>query len=110
MPVYTYECSQCGDRFEKRQSFSEDPLTVCQCGSAGTVRRVITPVGVVFKGSGFYVTDTRGTNPASTTASNGNGKSSEAGASASKTEPTASKTDATPNKTESTPKQAAAAD
>src|SRR5450755_1635851 len=59
MPVYTYECTQCGQRFDARQSFSDSPLTVCpNCG--GKIRRVIQPVGVVFKGSGFYVTDSRG--------------------------------------------------
>ena len=59
MPVYTYECENCGQRFDARQSFSDAPLSVCpNCG--GKVRRVIQPVGVVFKGSGFYVTDSRG--------------------------------------------------
>lgn len=59
MPVYTYECETCGQRFDARQSFSDAPLTVCpNCG--GKIRRVIQPVGVVFKGSGFYVTDSRG--------------------------------------------------
>lgn len=59
MPVYEYLCEQCGVRFEKVQSFSAAPLTECPtCG--GRVHRVIQPVGVIFKGSGFYVTDNRG--------------------------------------------------
>lgn len=59
MPIYEYMCQQCGLRFEKVQSFSADPLTDCpNCG--GSVYRVIQPVGVIFKGSGFYVTDNRG--------------------------------------------------
>lgn len=59
MPVYEYQCENCQFRFEKFQRFSEGPVTVCpNCG--GTVRRVIQPVGVIFKGSGFYVTDNRG--------------------------------------------------
>lgn len=59
MPVYEYLCQACGLRFEKMQSFSAAPLTECpSCG--GTVHRVIQPVGVIFKGSGFYVTDNRG--------------------------------------------------
>lgn len=59
MPVYEYECESCSLRFEKIQRFSEDPLRQCpDCG--GPVHRVIQPVGVIFKGSGFYVTDNRG--------------------------------------------------
>jgi putative FmdB family regulatory protein len=59
MPVYLYECENCGERFEARQSFSDAPLTVCPT-CEGSIHRVIQPVGVVFKGSGFYVTDSRG--------------------------------------------------
>ena len=59
MPVYEYLCETCSNRFEKRQRFSDEPLTECPvCG--GLVHRVIQPVGVIFKGSGFYVTDNRG--------------------------------------------------
>ncbi len=59
MPVYEYECENCRLRFEKMQRFSDDPLRICpDCG--GSVHRVIQPVGVIFKGSGFYVTDNRG--------------------------------------------------
>lgn len=58
MPLYVYKCNNCEHQFEVRQRFSDDPLTVCpQC--EGQIRRVINPVGVVFKGSGFYVTDSR---------------------------------------------------
>ena len=58
MPVYEYECRTCGHRFDARQSFSDAPLTVCPTCS-GEVRRVFHPVGIVFKGSGWYVTDSR---------------------------------------------------
>jgi putative FmdB family regulatory protein len=59
MPVYEYECEQCGVRFERLQRMSEAPLTDCpECG--GHIHRVMQPVGVIFKGSGFYVTDNRG--------------------------------------------------
>lgn len=59
MPVYEYLCEQCALRFDKVQSFSAAPLTECpNCG--GRVHRVMQPVGVIFKGSGFYVTDNRG--------------------------------------------------
>jgi putative FmdB family regulatory protein len=58
MPIYVYECSDCGIHFELNQRISDDPIQVCpEC--AGQVRRVIQPVGVIFKGSGFYVTDNR---------------------------------------------------
>lgn len=60
MPLYEYACAQCGHRFEVRQGIREEPLTICSpCG--GPIRRVIQPVGIVFKGSGFYKTDSRTT-------------------------------------------------
>jgi putative FmdB family regulatory protein len=59
MPVYTYRCDQCDTSYEKRKRFSDAHDTECSlCGSP--VRRVINQVGIVFKGSGFYVTDNRG--------------------------------------------------
>jgi putative FmdB family regulatory protein len=58
MPLYEYQCETCGIRFERQQSFDDDPVKVCpECG--GKVHRLIYPVGVVFKGKGFYVTDNR---------------------------------------------------
>ncbi|MGI6367803.1 MAG: FmdB family zinc ribbon protein [Anaerolineae bacterium] len=58
MPTYQYKCETCGVRFERFQHFSEDPIAKCpEC--AGPVHRVIQPVGVIFKGSGFYVTDNK---------------------------------------------------
>ena len=58
MPTYEYACSTCGHRFDVRQSFSEDPITDCTvCGA--NVRRVLYPAGVIFKGSGWYATDSR---------------------------------------------------
>lgn len=71
MPVYQYACTDCGSQLEVRQSFTDDALTVCpQC--EGRLRKVLSAVGVVFKGSGFYRTDSR------TSTSNG----SESGAAA----------------------------
>ncbi len=59
MPIYEYECEQCGVRFERLQRMADAPLEECpEC--AGHVHRVMQPVGVIFKGSGFYVTDNRG--------------------------------------------------
>ena len=58
MPIYIYRCDTCGLTFERRQRMTEAPLTDCpEC--EGHVQRVIQPVGIVFKGSGFYVTDNR---------------------------------------------------
>ena len=59
MPVYTYRCENCGVQFERTQKFTDNPLTWCpECGKT-TLRKVYTPVGIVFKGSGFYKTDSR---------------------------------------------------
>jgi putative FmdB family regulatory protein len=58
MPTYEYRCQDCGNRVEAVQSFTDEPLTVCDvCG--GRLRRVFHPVGIVLKGSGFYSTDNR---------------------------------------------------
>jgi putative FmdB family regulatory protein len=58
MPRYEYQCTECGVRFERQQHFGDAPATICpECD--GEVRRLIGPVGVVFKGSGFYANDSR---------------------------------------------------
>jgi putative FmdB family regulatory protein len=58
MPIYLYQCDSCGLRFERLQRMSDDPLTDCpEC--EGQVHRIIQPVGIIFKGSGFYITDNR---------------------------------------------------
>jgi len=57
MPVYTYQCENCGVQFDKQQSFSDQPLVRCpECGKK-RLKKVFQPVGIVFKGSGFYATD-----------------------------------------------------
>ena len=59
MPTYEYVCTACGERTDAVQKFTDDPLTVCpHCG--GSLRKLFSSVGVVFKGSGFYRTDSRG--------------------------------------------------
>lgn len=56
MPVYEYECTGCRSHLEQKQRFHDEPLTTCpSCG--GRMRRVLFPVGIVFKGSGWYCTD-----------------------------------------------------
>jgi len=57
MPIYTYKCETCGIQFERHQSFSDQPLTRCPECNKKSLRNVFTPVGIVFKGSGFYATD-----------------------------------------------------
>jgi putative FmdB family regulatory protein len=57
MPTYVYECRSCERTFEVEQRMSDAPLTDCGCGAKGTVKRVVQPVGIAFKGSGFYVND-----------------------------------------------------
>ncbi len=58
MPTYQYTCTECGEPVEALQKFTDEPLTVCPaCG--GKLRKVFSPVGIVFKGSGFYRTDSR---------------------------------------------------
>ena len=76
MPIYTYQCDNCGVRFERQQSFAGLPLTRCPECTKKTLRKVFTPVGIVFKGSGFYSTDHRS---ASGSASRTNGKSESEG-------------------------------
>ena len=58
MPIYEYACTSCGERTEAKQSFTDPPLEECPiCG--GKLRKLYSPVGIVFKGSGFYSTDAR---------------------------------------------------
>lgn len=83
MPTYVYACKNCGHRFEQYQSFSEDSLTTCPECAQEALRKVFDSVGIVFKGSGFYSTDSA-TSGASTV---GGGSSSDgAGSSVSSSE------------------------
>ncbi|GAA1957937.1 hypothetical protein GCM10009798_16800 [Nocardioides panacihumi] len=82
MPTYQYACTECGHAFEQVQSFSEDALTVCPTCS-GKLRKVYNAVGVVFKGSGFYRTDSRGSSSSATPATTGSASSSDSSSSSS---------------------------
>ena len=74
MPTYQYTCTECGEPLETVQKFSDEPLTVCPaCG--GRLRKVFSPVGIVFKGSGFYRTDSRKSATAAAPATNDKDKS-----------------------------------
>jgi putative FmdB family regulatory protein len=84
MPTYGYRCGTCGHQFEIVQRISEEPLTVCpKC--QGKLSKMLYPVGISFKGSGFYTTDYKDAGKGSTSSSNGS-KSSSEGSSDSKPE------------------------
>jgi len=70
MPLYAYKCDACGHEFDKFQHFVDDPLTVCPVCREETLRKVFSPVGIVFKGKGFYATDHR--SPSGTSSSKSN--------------------------------------
>jgi putative FmdB family regulatory protein len=75
VPTYQYACTACDEELEVVQKFTDDPLTVCDaCG--GRLRKVYSPVGIVFKGSGFYRTDSRNGSKAKDKQANGSGDSS----------------------------------
>lgn len=78
MPTYSYRCTECSNAFDIHQSFTDDSLTVCPtCG--GALRKVFSPVGVTFSGSGFYRTDSRaGSGGGSSAESSGSSSSSSA--------------------------------
>jgi len=59
MPIYTYRCDSCGVQFERHQSFQDAPLTICPECRKKSLKKVITPTRIIFKGSGFYATDHR---------------------------------------------------
>ena len=97
LPTYQYACTECGHAFEQFQSFTDDALTVCpEC--EGRLRKVFNAVGVVFKGSGFYRTDSRTDAKSSTTTSSSPSDSSPG----EKKSETKTETKSTPTKSDST--------
>ena len=84
MPTYAYACTECDHRFEAVQSFSDDSLTVCpEC--EGRLRKVFNAVGIVFKGGGFYRTDSRaGSSVTAGSATNGSGSSEKSSSASTK--------------------------
>lgn len=98
MPTYVYACDACEKQFEQFQSFKDEPLRTCPCGVEGRVRRVFQPVGIVFKGSGWYITDSRKSDTASVGSSSSSSESAKpAEASESKASGDASSSDAKPS-------------
>jgi putative FmdB family regulatory protein len=85
VPTYEYACTECGERLEAVQKFSDDPLTVCPACD-GRLRKLFSPVGIVFKGSGFYRTDSRGSAATNGSAANGSPADSSSADSSSASE------------------------
>jgi putative FmdB family regulatory protein len=86
VPTYQYTCTDCGEPVEVVQKFTDDPLTMCAaCG--GRLRKVFSPVGIVFKGSGFYRTDSRNGSGAGTAAKDKQPSESSSGTSATSDKP-----------------------
>ncbi|MFD6477327.1 FmdB family zinc ribbon protein [Streptomyces anulatus] len=81
MPTYQYQCTECGEGLEAVQKFTDDALTVCP-SCDGRLKKVFSAVGIVFKGSGFYRNDSRGSSSSSTPASTA-AKSSDSASSSS---------------------------
>ena len=90
MPVYTYRCESCGVQFERQQSYTDAPLKTCPECRKKSLKKVIGPVGIVFKGSGFYATDNR--SPSGQT-SHRHDKKEESKPAASESKPAESKSD-----------------
>lgn len=79
MPTYQYACTECGGQLEAVQKFTDEPLTVHEdCG--GRLRKVFSPVGIVFKGSGFYRTDSRSSGSSSSASSSSSKEGGDSGA------------------------------
>ena len=99
MPTYSYKCTACGNAFDTVQSFSDPALTTCEmCG--GLLRKVFSPVGVTFNGSGFYRTDSRSSSKSSSESGSGSGSSkSESGSSPSKSDSGSSSSSSAPAST-----------
>jgi putative FmdB family regulatory protein len=95
MPTYEYKCNTCGHHFERVQRFADAPITECpECGAP--VRRVIHPAGVIFKGAGWYITDSRKGGGDSASISPANGAKAESGDTAAKSDGDAAKSESKP--------------
>lgn len=105
MPTYSYACTECGDRFDLAQAFTDDALTTCDKCS-GRLRKLFGSVGVVFKGSGFYRTDSRESTKSS--ANNKTSSSSESSSSSSETSSPAEKPSTSNGSSTTAPSTAAA--
>ena len=94
MPTYQYQCTECGEGLEAVQKFTDEALTACPSCN-GRLRKVFSAVGVVFKGSGFYRTDSRNSSSSSSTAAKSNDSGSSGSGSASESKATSSSSSST---------------
>jgi putative FmdB family regulatory protein len=102
VPTYSYACTECGNRFDVVQAFSDAALTTCE-KCAGRLRKLFGNVGVVFKGSGFYRTDSReASKSSSSTSSSSSSSSSNGDTSSSSSEKSSSSSDSSTSKSDST--------
>ncbi|MER5206632.1 FmdB family zinc ribbon protein [Streptomyces sp. NPDC002825] len=108
MPTYQYQCTECGEGLEAVQKFTDDALTVCP-SCQGRLKKVFSAVGIVFKGSGFYRNDSRGSSSSSSPASSKSSSSSSSSASSSSSDskPAASTAPASSTSSSSTGSSAA---
>lgn len=97
MPTYEYACRDCGEHLEIVQSFKDAPLTECgRCG--GSLRKVFSAAGIIFKGSGYYVTDSRKAHSGSGTgSSSSDGSSGDSSSDSAKSDTKTASADATPS-------------
>ena len=102
MPTYQYQCTDCGEALEVHQSFTDDALTECPA-CQGRLRKVFNAVGVVFKGSGFYRNDSRGTTTSSETSSSSSASASKDSGGAKEKTSTSSATSGSSTSSSSTP-------
>lgn len=101
MPTYQYACTACGEQLEAVQKFSDDPLTECPA-CQGKLRKVFSAVGIVFKGSGFYRTDSRSSGSSTTTSTTTTSSSKSSGDSGKKEPATSASTSSTSSSSSST--------
>ncbi|MFW0786864.1 FmdB family zinc ribbon protein [Gordonia sp. CPCC 206044] len=100
MPTYSYACTECDNKFDIVQSFTDDSLTECpQC--SGRLRKLFNSVGIVFKGSGFYRTDSRSGSTASESASSSDSSSSKSESNSSTSSSTSTKSESSSSTTSS---------
>ena len=106
MPTYGYRCSNCGHEFEIQQRMSDPPLKACpKC--EGKLSKILYPVGISFKGSGFYTTDYKGSSEGAAASSDGAGAASTSG-SETKSDSSKSESSKSESKSESKPEKKAA--
>jgi len=106
VPTYQYQCTECGEGLEAVQKFTDDALTECP-GCGGRLKKVFSAVGIVFKGSGFYRNDSRGSSSSSSPASKPSGSSPAGSSSDAKSSSSASSSSSTTSSSGSTSTSAA---